>query len=454
MTNALAEQTMSKQIANIVVGLGKSGFSCVRYLAAQGAELMVVDTREQPPFLAQLQQEFPDIPVQLGALDSDLLCSAERLIMSPGLSLEQPAISQALASGARLGSDIELFCEAVTAPVIAITGSNAKSTVTTLVGLMAEQSGKNVGVGGNLGTPVLELLNAGEKELYVLELSSFQLDICEQLNAEAAVVLNVSPDHMDRYADLDAYSQSKQRIFKGCHQAVINLDEPAFPMPLGTTTWQYSVHQMTQTNHDFGVSQDEGERWLMRGEKLLMPVSNIKIKGLHNVSNALAALALGSAVGLPMPAMLQTLREFPGLEHRCQWVANKAGVDYYNDSKGTNVGATVAALNGLGPETKGGIVLIAGGDGKGADFDELGEPVANYCSQLVLLGKDAQRLEDTLAGKAPVQRVADMDEAVRCAAQVAKAGDVVLLSPACASLDMFANFEARGDAFVLAVEAL
>ena len=452
--NERVEESMSKQIANIVVGLGKSGFSCVRYLAAQGVELMVVDTREQPPFLAQLQQEFPDIPVQLGALDAELLCRAERLIMSPGLSLEQPAIAQALASGSRLGSDIELFCEAVTAPVIAITGSNAKSTVTTLVGLMAEQAGKNVGVGGNLGTPVLELLQEGEKELYVLELSSFQLDICEQLNAEVAVVLNVSPDHMDRYADLEAYSQSKQRVFKGCRQAVMNLDEPAFSLPSDVTRWQYSVHRATQTDHDFGISQDEGERWLMRGEKLLMPVSNIKIKGLHNASNALAALALGSAVGLPMQAMLQTLREFPGLAHRCQWVAKKAGVDYYNDSKGTNVGATVAALNGLGPDTKGGIVLIAGGDGKGADFGELSDPVADYCSHLVLLGKDAQRLQDTLAGKAAVERVADMGEAVQRASQLAKAGDVVLLSPACASLDMFANFEARGDAFVQAVEAL
>lgn len=454
MSNALAEQMMGKQVANIVVGLGKSGFSCVRYLAAQGIDLMVVDTRERPPYLAKLQQEFPDVAVTLGPLDGELLSRAERLIMSPGLSLDQPAIAQAVADGARISSDIELFCEAVKAPVIAITGSNAKSTVTTLVGLMAEQAGKNVGVGGNLGTPVLELLAEGEKELYVLELSSFQLDICSQLNAEVAVVLNVSADHMDRYTDLAAYSLSKQRIFRGCRQAVINLDEAPVQVPDDAVQWCYSVHQAAGTRYEFGISQDEDERWLMRGEKLLMPISNIRIKGLHNVSNALAALALGSAVGLPMPAMLQTLREFPGLAHRCQWVASKSRVDYYNDSKGTNVGATVAALNGLGPETKGRIVLIAGGDGKGADFDELQEPVAQYCKQLVLLGKDAQRLEAALAESAPVQQVPDMAAAVQYAAQCAKPGDVVLLSPACASLDMFANFEARGETFVQAVEAL
>lgn len=449
---------MTKRIANIVVGLGKTGFSCVRYLATQGIDFMVVDSRQEPPYLAQLQQQFPAVDIQLGGLDAALLSDAERLIMSPGLALDQPAIQQAIASGTHIGSDIDLFCEAVSAPIVAITGSNAKSTVTTLVGLMAEQAGKAVGVGGNLGTPVLDLLAEGEKELYVLELSSFQLELTEKLNADVATILNVSPDHMDRYDSFAEYIEAKRRVFHGCAQIVVNRDEDLLPAPAGEATlWHYSIENSTKKDSDFGLAEQAGESWLMQGTQPLMAVSEVKIKGLHNTSNALAALALGSAVGLPMAAMLQTLREFPGLAHRCQWVANKAGVDYYNDSKGTNVGATVAALNGLGPASNG-IVLIAGGDGKGADFDDLQQPVWLYCSHLVLLGKDAQRLEDLLAEEVPVSRVTTMAEAVEVAAYVAAQhehrGDVVLLSPACASLDMFANFEARGDAFVQAVEAL
>jgi len=446
---------MTKRIANIVVGLGKTGFSCVRYLAAQGAELMVVDTRQQPPYLAQLQQQYPDVEVQLGDLNAALLSDAERLIMSPGLALDQPAIQAAIASGTRITSDIDLFCEAVSVPIVAITGSNAKSTVTTLVGLMAEEAGKRVAVGGNLGTPVLELLADGEQDLYVLELSSFQLEITELLTAEVATILNISPDHMDRYASFEAYQEAKRRIFNGCAQIVLNQDEGLLPAPSGSAKlWHYSIEGSPRDACEFGLSQDADERWLMQGDQRLMPVSDVKIKGLHNTSNALAALALGSAVGLPMGAMLQALREFPGLAHRCQWIAQRAGVDYYNDSKGTNVGATVAALNGLGPLHQQGVVLIAGGDGKGADFDDLHQPVWDFCSHLVLLGKDAQRLQDALSEEVPVSRVTTMTEAVQVAAQQAKAGDAVLLSPACASLDMFANFEARGDAFVRAVEAL
>jgi len=449
---------MTKRIANIVVGLGKTGFSCVRYLAAQGTDFMVVDSRQEPPYLAQLQQQFPDIAVRLGELDATLLSDAERLIMSPGLALSQPAIQQAIASGTHIGSDIDLFCEAVSAPIVAITGSNAKSTVTTLVGLMAEQAGKAVGVGGNLGTPVLDLLADGEKELYVLELSSFQLELTEKLNAEVATILNVSPDHMDRYESFTAYQDAKRRVFNGCAQIVMNSDEDLLPEPSGNAKlWRYSIEGIAKDSHEFGLAQQAAESWLMQGEQPLMAVSEVKIKGLHNTSNALAALALGAAVDLPMTAMLQTLREFIGLAHRCQWVANKKGVDYYNDSKGTNVGATVAALNGLGPVSNG-IVLIAGGDGKGADFDDLQQPVWLYCSHLVLIGKDAQRLDDLLAEEVPVSRVNSMVEAVEVAAYVAAQeqhkGDVVLLSPACASLDMFANFEARGDAFVRAVGAL
>ena len=452
---------MTKKVTNIVVGLGKTGFSCVRYLAAQGADFMVVDTREQPPYLAQLRHQYPEVQVQLGALNTGVLSDAERLIMSPGVALEQPAVQAAIAIGVGIASDIDLFCEAINAPIVAITGSNAKSTVTTLVGLMADKSGLNVAVGGNLGTPVLDLLLLGgedalKRQLYVLELSSFQLEVSECLNAEVATILNISADHMDRYLDIDDYRAAKQRVFNGCSQVVVNADESALflPTPMIEEVWSFSVEGFAQGEQSFTLQHHDGQGWLMQGNKKLLLADEVKIKGRHNVSNALAALALGSAVGLDLVAMLQTLREFPGLAHRCQWVLAKGNVDYYNDSKGTNVGATVAALNGLGPDTAGQIVLIAGGDSKGASFEDLREPVANYCSQLVLLGKDAQRLQESLLELAPVSRVATMDEAVNVAAQLAQVGDAVLLSPACASLDMFANFEVRGEAFVHAVEAL
>jgi UDP-N-acetylmuramoylalanine--D-glutamate ligase len=437
----------------IVVGLGKSGMSLVRHLACQGVPFAVVDTRENPPQLDTLRAQYPHIEVRCGALDVDFLCRASDLYVSPGLSLQTPAIMQAAERGVRLSGDIELFARLAKAPIVAITGSNAKSTVTTLVGEMALKAGRRVGIGGNLGTPALDLL-ADDIELYVLELSSFQLETCEWLNAEVATVLNISEDHMDRYSGLVAYHSAKHRIFRGAHQVVVNRDDP-LSRPLvseQTPCWTFGCSQ--PDFNGFGLREQEGEKWLAFQFDVLMPVKELKIRGSHNQSNALAALALGYAVGLSFEPMLAVLREFSGLEHRCQWVAEKSGVSYYNDSKATNVGAALAAIEGLGSDIGGKLVLIAGGDGKGADFNPLRAPVSSFCRAVVLLGRDADQVAAALNTDIPIVHVNSLDSAVAKATELAEPGDAVLLSPACASLDMFRNFEERGRLFTQAVEAL
>ncbi|WP_082707030.1 UDP-N-acetylmuramoyl-L-alanine--D-glutamate ligase [Pseudomonas sp. EpS/L25] len=434
----------------IVVGLGKSGMSLVRFLTRRGVPFAVADTREQPPELATLRTEYPQVEVRCGELDADFLCRAAELYVSPGLALETPALQQAAARGVRLSGDIDLFARHAQAPIVAITGSNAKSTVTTLVGDMAQRAGKRVAVGGNLGTPALDLL-ADDVELYVLELSSFQLETCERLNAEVATVLNVSEDHMDRYTGMPAYHQAKHRIFRGAHQVVVNRDDP-LSRPLiadGVPCLTFGLGR--PDFRAFGIREEEGRRYLALAFDNLLDVEELKIRGTHNHSNALAALALGQAAGLPLDSMLEALRAFRGLEHRCQWVGEVAGVNYYNDSKATNVGAALAAVEGLGDDIAGQLVLIAGGDGKGADFSALREPIGRYCRAVVLLGRDAARIAEILPATVREVRVTTLDEAVAESRRLAQPGDAVLLSPACASLDMFRNFEERGRLFAQAV---
>jgi UDP-N-acetylmuramoylalanine--D-glutamate ligase len=437
----------------IVVGLGKSGMSLVRFLARQGLPFAVVDTRASPPELATLREQFPQVEVRCGELDVEFLCRANELLVSPGLAIATPALQAAAARGVKLSGDIDLFARYAKAPIVAITGSNAKSTVTTLVGEMAAAAGKKVAVGGNLGTPALDLLS-DDVELYVMELSSFQLETTDQLNAEVATCLNISEDHMDRYADLPAYHLAKHRIFRGARQVVVNRDDP-LSRPLvadDLPCWYFGLGKPDFKR--FGLVEENGEKCLGYQFAALLPVRELKIRGAHNQSNALAALALGHAVGLPFEAMLQTLRNFAGLAHRCQWVGERAGVAYYDDSKATNVGAALAAIEGLGADIAGKLVLIAGGDGKGADFSALRAPVASFCRAVILLGRDAERLAEALGDAAPMIRVQSLEEAVQRAAELAQAGDAVLLSPACASLDMFKNFEERGRLFAQAVEAL
>ncbi|KAI3478035.1 hypothetical protein L1887_60087 [Cichorium endivia] len=427
--------------------------SLVRFLANRGVAFAVADTRENPPELATLRRDYPQVEVRCGELDVDFLCRADELYVSPGLALATPALQQAAARGVKLSGDIELFARNAKAPIVAISGSNAKSTVTTLVGEMAAAAGKRVAVGGNLGTPALDLLS-DDVELYVMELSSFQLETTDQLNAEVATVLNVSEDHMDRYSGLPAYHLAKHRIFRGARQVVVNRqDALSRPMPIeGQPCWTFGLN--TPDFKAFGLREKNSEKYLSFEFQTLMPVRELKIRGAHNQSNALAALALGHAVGLPFDAMLESLRSFAGLAHRCQWVRERDGVNYYDDSKATNVGAALAAIEGLGADIDGKLVLIAGGDGKGADFSGLRAPVAAHCRAVVLLGRDAERLADALGDGAPLVRVQTLDEAVAKCAELAQAGDAVLLSPACASLDMFKNFEERGRLFAQAVGAL
>ena len=442
----------------IVVGLGKSGMSLVRFLARRGVPFAVADTRMSPPELATLEAEFPQVEVRCGALDVDFLCRASELYVSPGLPLATAALREAAARGVKMSGDIDLFVRHAKAPLVAITGSNAKSTVTTLVGEMAAAAGKKVAVGGNLGTPALDLL-ADDVELYVLELSSFQLETTERLNAEVATCLNVSDDHMDRYSGMQTYHLAKHRIFRGARQVVVNRQDP-LSRPLiadQVPCWSFGLDKPDFKS--FGILEEDGEKYLAFQFAKLMPVRELKIRGAHNQANALAALALGHAVGLPLAPMLDTLRSFTGLPHRCQWLRERNAVTYYDDSKATNVGAALAAIDGLGAEIAGKLLLVAGGDGKGADFRPLRGAVAKYCRAVVLLGRDAELIAAALKDAegrevVPLLRVASLDEAVQRAAELAEAGDAVLLSPACASLDMFKNFEERGRLFAQAVKEL
>nr|WP_207758389.1 UDP-N-acetylmuramoyl-L-alanine--D-glutamate ligase [Aliamphritea spongicola] len=439
----------------IVIGLGQTGLSCARFLACEGLPFALMDTRDVPPNLEAIKAEFPQAELYCGPLNADVLCAADELLLSPGVAKDQPAIQQAVDAGVKLSGDIDLFCRQISAPVIAITGSNAKSTVTSLVGQMAQDAGIDTGIGGNLGTPVLDMLAAGEQALYVLELSSFQLETTHDLRPAVATVLNISPDHLDRYNnDMQLYYQAKHRIFRGAQQVVTNRDDALTSPLLPEQVKRFSFGLDKPDLKDFGVIEQNGEAWLAKGLQGLMPLSAMKLKGDHNVANALAALALGDAVDLPMAVMLKTLQTFAGLRHRCQWVRELDGVSYFNDSKGTNVGATEAALNGLGAtlENNQKIILIAGGQGKGAEFGALTAPLAKHSRALVLIGEDA----DKLAAVTDLDKYfADsMSAAVKQAQALAEPGDIVLLSPACASFDMFASFTARGDAFCDEVLAL
>jgi UDP-N-acetylmuramoylalanine--D-glutamate ligase len=435
----------------VVIGLGKTGLSIARYFTRQGLSFAVADSRDIPPGLDQFRNEFPQIELTLGAFTADQFLLATELVVSPGISLAEPAIAAAKAQGVTISGDIEWFCRDAQAPIIAITGSNGKSTVTTLVGEMAACEGRRVAVGGNLGTPALDLLD-DNVELYVLELSSFQLERCASVGAEVATVLNISEDHLDHHGNLMNYHQAKHRIFRDCKQIVVNRDD-ALSTPLvpdGVVKWSFGLGR--SDFRAFGLVEQDGEQYLALARDVLLPVAAMKIAGSHNISNALAALALGSAVGLAMPAMLTSLCEFKGLEHRCEFVAELHGVRYYNDSKGTNVGAAVSALRGLAGSGK--VVLIAGGIGKGADFSPLMNALPSFARAAVFIGEMAAPMLDMLASRIPATISDSMAAAVSAASSYALPGDVVLLSPACASFDMFSNYEHRGRVFSDAVMAL
>jgi UDP-N-acetylmuramoylalanine--D-glutamate ligase len=453
MRVAQAIQQPGSTAKTLIVGLGVTGLSCARYLAAQGVQVAVADSRDKPPGLEQLLAEYPDIAVFLGPFDERLFDSAERLVVSPGVPVSTPEIAQARGRGVPVLGDIELFARAANAPVVAITGSNGKSTVTMLLGEMAKASGIRAAVGGNLGTPALQLLEDGV-ELYVLELSSFQLETTDSLQAAVATVLNVSPDHMDRYASLEDYAAAKARALRGAGVAVLNADDPIVAGMEGADDIWYFTLGGAQDAKMFGVNDIDGQAYLCRGEQPLLAADELKIPGLHNRANALAALAMGTALGFDTQAMLEVLRRYRGLPHRTEFVAELGGVSWYNDSKGTNVGAAIAALQGLDRGDGSRTVLIAGGDCKGADFAPLTEVLAATARAVVLIGRDAAMIAASVPASVPMVSASDMDDAVEQAAALAHRGDRVLLSPACASFDMFSDYAQRGDHFMRAVRGL
>ncbi|WP_456376921.1 UDP-N-acetylmuramoyl-L-alanine--D-glutamate ligase [Thiolapillus sp.] len=429
----------------LIVGLGKTGLSCARYLHHLGVpQLLIADSREHPPGLDALRRQLPDVEPFLGAFDQSLFASAEMLVVSPGVALATPEIQYALQQGVPVVGDVELFAREARGTVVAITGSNGKSTVTTLLGLMAATKGAVTG--GNLGKPVLELLE-DEPPLYILELSSFQLETTVSLAPEVAAVLNISADHMDRYSSLENYAQVKSRVYARAATGVYNLDDPqVMNMPRTANALFFTLGEPRDADC-FGTRSIDGESWLCQGNEALLPAMELLMPGQHNLANALAALAMGAALGLPMQEMLDVLRAFPGLAHRTEYVCTCAGVKWYNDSKGTNPGATVAALQGLHTEDGSRTVLIAGGDCKQADFTALARMIEKTARAVVLIGRDRQQIRGVLNAGISIVDAVDMQEAVATAAELALPGDRVLLSPACASFDMFDGFEHRGNVF-------
>jgi UDP-N-acetylmuramoylalanine--D-glutamate ligase len=445
---------------SVVVGLGKTGASCVRYLAKRGDHVSATDTRRAPPGLAELGDLAGSVDLRLGGFDLSLLEGASRVLMSPGVSLEEPIVQAARARGIEVLGDVELFAREVHAPVIGVTGTNGKSTVTTLVARMAAAAGRRVLAGGNLGEPALDLLEQPTPDMYVLELSSFQLETTSSLVLKAAVVLNVTADHLDRYPSVAAYARAKGRILANASTVVLNADDP-WVMAMRDKEYHGAAARtvtfsIERSDADFSLLRSGTQIFLSRRGERLLDVARMKISGLHNAANALAALALGEAVGLPNVAMLEALEFFPGLPHRSSWVADIGGVRYVDDSKGTNVGATMAAVAGMpGP-----LVMIAGGEGKGQDFTPLAGAFRGKVREAVLIGKDAPAIAAALEGVCRTETVASrdaavaMEAAVDAARRIAVAGDTVLLSPACASLDMFRDYGHRGDVFAAAVQRL
>ncbi len=438
----------SQKRTTLVVGLGLTGLSVLRFLYANGDALCVVDSREAPPGLQTLEQEMPDVKKHLGGFDGINIDKFDLAVVSPGVALSEPRVQAVKQSRIKVCGDVELFAAQIDCPVIAVTGSNGKSTVTALLGAMVNHCGLRVAVGGNIGVPVLDLLKGGPYDACILELSSFQLETTSSLRPVAATILNVSPDHMDRYRHYDDYIHAKERVLKGDGLKVLPW---SFPLPdeyAGGNVVRFSLS--TPVGDDFGVRSCAGRAYLARGEKLLLPVDTMPLRGGHNILNALAALALATALDLDLKKACEAIASFRGLPHRMQLVLEHNQIQWIDDSKATNPGATVAALSGLDRQ----VILIAGGQSKGADMTALTTASQGRLRMAIVLGQDADKVRDVLMSECEVHEVATMDAAVDCASQHAQAGDVVLLSPACASLDMFANYAERGMAFASAVKRM
>ncbi len=436
----------------VIVGLGKTGLSCFRYLSNQGLNVAITDSREEPPELLELRAEFESASVYLGQINEQVLLASDQIILSPGVSLDNKSIKLSIENNIPVFGDIELFCQKAQAPIIAVSGSNGKSTVTTIVAEMTRLAGLKTYVGGNIGIPALDLLSDSSPDLYVLELSSFQLETTYSLNAHASVVLNVSPDHMDRYLSLKDYANTKKRIYSGQGLMVLNKDEEYIHSIMDSKRDTIYFSLDAPEGENFGLINHNNEVWLSQGNEKIINKNQLKIKGEHNISNALAAMALAGAVNVPTNIMADVLKNFTGLEHRCQLVREIDNVSWYNDSKATNVGACIASITGLCE--LGNIILIAGGDSKGANLSGLNPIVKKYIKRVFLFGIDANKLADVMGSDVDKEFVNNMNEAVKGASKIADPDDIVLLAPACSSLDMYKNYQQRGDAFISAIDAL
>jgi len=436
----------------IVLGLGQTGLSCVRFLLKRGCDIAIMDTREQPPSLAEMHADYPDIQVKTGGLDRDLIQQAGMIVLSPGIDPRLPEIVEAQQAGIEIVGDIELFARYANAPIIAITGSNGKSTVTTLLAEMAIAAGKTVQVGGNLGTAALDLIIEPAPDFYIVELSSFQLETVSSLNALASTVLNITADHLDRYDNEQAYHNAKARIFSGDGVMVINHDDELVKQLAKHSRQQIGFSLNKDNGAELSVMDYDGDLWLSHHGKPLLAVTSLKVVGKHNIANALAALALGTAMTLAMTEMLSALQQYQGLAHRCRLVLDYDGIRWFNDSKATNVGACIAAIEALVDSGK--VILIAGGVGKAQDFSALTPVVERDVRAVIVLGKAASLIAKVIPNTIPTYHVELLTDAVLKAQSISHAGDNVLLSPACASFDMFSDYQARGNAFEQAVQEL
>ncbi len=444
----------------LVLGLGETGLSMVRWFAEKGARVRVADSRENPPGLEDAARIVSLDDIRCGKFEEALLEDVGMIAISPGVPLNDPFVQRAVKSGIEIVGDIEIFARQLSgseskARVIAITGSNGKTTVTSMVEHLCKAAGKDAIAAGNISPAVLDAVMARKEkqpEVWVLELSSFQLETTESLKPDAAVVLNISEDHLDRYDGMEEYAKAKERIYQGCGIQVLNRDDERC-MNMRQDGKHFVTFGLNRPERatDFGIERNDEDIWLTRGSERLIKTSELKVAGLHNAANAQAALALCSSIGLPMPSLLDALKNFKGLAHRVEFVASMNGVSFYDDSKGTNVGATVAALEGLGCKS----VLIAGGVGKGQDFSPLKPVAMKHARAVVLIGQDAPMIEAALQGSGvELVKARDMRDAVASAARLAKENDAVLLSPACASFDMYRNYAHRAEVYVEEVKKL